>query len=235
MNITIPEGVTIIEPQAFEMCTSLTTVIIPCNVEYIGFATFGGCQQLSNLTCLAENVPITDEDEDGNSYLFAGTKSAEGTLYVPFESMDAYRAAKEWCTWSNIVGIEHDTDISDIANTIYFENCEAFCGKTIELPIKMKNDIVATGFQFDIVLPEGITAVQDEDGFYDITLSTKRTTAAKTNTFDSSLMSDGSIRVLAASTRNYAFAGNDGEVCVIKLNVSDELPAGDYPIILKNI
>lgn len=130
---------------------------------------------------------------------------------------------------------EGDTDIIDIANTIYFDNIEAFCGKTIELPIKMKNDIVATGFQFDIILPEGITAEQDEDGFYDITLSTERTTAAKTNTFDSSLMSDGSIRVLAASTRNNAFSGNDGEVCIIKLNVSEDLPAGEYPVILKNI
>lgn len=130
---------------------------------------------------------------------------------------------------------EGDTDIIDIANTIYFDNIEAFCGKTIELPIKMKNDIVATGFQFDIILPEGITAEQDEEGFYDITLSTERTTATKTNTFDSSLMSDGSIRVLAASTRNYPFSGNDGEVCIIKLNVSEDLPAGDYPIILKNI
>lgn len=131
--------------------------------------------------------------------------------------------------------IEPDTDISDISNTIYFDNCEAFCGKTVELPIKMKNDIAATGFQFDIILPEGITAVQDEDGFYDITLSPERTTAAKTNTFDSSLMSDGSIRVLAASTRNYAFSGNDGEVCKIKLNVNENLPAGEYPIIIKNI
>ncbi len=128
-----------------------------------------------------------------------------------------------------------DTDITEIANTIYFDNCEAFCGKTIELPIKMKNSINVTGFQFDIVLPEGVSVVQDEDGFNDITLSTERTTAAKTNTFDSSCMSDGSIRVLAASTRNYAFSGTDGEVCVIKLSVSEDLPAGDYPIILKNI
>lgn len=128
-----------------------------------------------------------------------------------------------------------DTDISDIANTIYFDNCEAFCGKTIELPVKMKNNISVTGFQFDIVLPEGVSVVQDEDGFNDITLSTERTTAAKTNTFDSSCMSDGSIRVLAASTRNYAFSGTDGEVCIIKLQIAEDLPGDDYPIILKNI
>lgn len=130
---------------------------------------------------------------------------------------------------------EDDTNISGISNTVYFDNSKAFCGNTFILPIMMKNDISATGFQFDLVLPEGITVAVDEDGLYEIELSTERTTAAKTNTFGSSLMSDGSVRVLAASTHNYAFTGNDGEVCTIKLNIEDGVPEGEYPIIIKNI
>lgn len=128
-----------------------------------------------------------------------------------------------------------DTDISGIANTLYCDNLEALSGKTIELPIRMKNEVSVTGFQFDLHLPSDITVVQDEDGFCDVVLSNERTTASKTNTFDSALMPDGTLRVLAASTRNYAFEGNDGVVCVIRLSIGQNLPEGDYPIVMKNI
>lgn len=200
------------------------TLCVPYNCRYIYAQTspWNNFWDIKELTC--EHSFTSTDNHDGthnNSCSICGT--------VEIVAHDVVNGICVNC------GATPDTDITDIANTIYFDNCNAFCGKTIELPIKMKNDIAATGFQFDIILPEGITAVQDEDGFYDITLSTERTTATKTNTFDSSLMSDGSIRVLAASTRNYAFSGNDGEVCKIKLNVSEDLPAGDYPIILKNI
>lgn len=161
--------------------------------------------------------------EDGAEYYCVVTYSNSPTKLYSY----AFVAKKD--------EIEGNTDITDINNTIYLNNCEASCGNTIELPIKMKNDVSATGFQFDIVLPDGITVAQDEDGLYEIELSTERTTAAKTNTFGSSLMSDGSIRVLAASTHNYAFTGNDGEVCVIKLNIGEDVPEGEYPIIIKNI
>lgn len=228
-EVSIPEGVAYIGERAFYNCYALSKLTLPQSIKSIDSWAFDFCN-LTDVTCLAEEVPE-------GAYIFNSKIYANAVLYVPENSIEAYKASNAWNRFSNIVGLgpEHDTDISDIANTIYLDNCEAFCGKTIEVPAKMKNDIVATGFQFDIELPEGITVVQDEDGFYDITLSTERTTAAKTNTFDSSLMSDGSIRVLAASTRNYPFSGNDGEVCIIKLNVSEDLPAGGYPIILKNI
>lgn len=232
----MPNSLTSIGYSAFKGC-AISSLVIPENVKTIDEWAFTNCHNLKELTCYATEVPWM-----GNG-AFYNINYDESILYVPESSVEAYKAANRWsAAWRTIVGIGTnvdgdipDTDISEINNTIYLDNCETFCGKTIELPIKMKNDIVATGFQFDIILPEGITAEQDEEGFYDITLSTERTTATKTNTFDSSLMSDGSIRVLAASTRNYPFSGNDGEVCIIKLNVSEDLPAGDYPIILKNI
>lgn len=235
-EITMPNSLTSIGYSAFSGC-AISSLVIPENVKTIDEWAFTNCHNLKELTCYATEVPWMGNEA------FYNINYDESILYVPESSVEAYKADKRWSgAWHTIVGIgtnvdsdTPDTDISEINNTIYLDNCETFCGKTIELPIKMKNDIVATGFQFDIILPEGITAVQDEDGFYDITLSTDRTTSAKTNTFDSSLMSDGSIRVLAASTRNYAFSGNDGEVCKIKLNVSEDLPAGDYPIVLKNI
>lgn len=177
----------------------------------------------------------TIADQSSNVFSFTSYREGENFFCIATYS----NSSTELCSNVIVAPIDGpgicDTDVYSIANTIYINNSEASCGKIIELPVKMKNDVSATGFQFDLVLPDGITVAKDENGLYEIELSTERTTAAKTNTFGSSLMPDGSVRVLAASTHSYTFAGNDGEVCVIKLNIGEEVPEGEYPIIIKNI
>lgn len=126
-------------------------------------------------------------------------------------------------------------EISPLANSVYTTQLESQTGKQMVLPIQMKNTIEATGFQADLVLPEGITVAEDEDGLPLVALSTERTTPAKTNVFDCDYQADGSLRILCNSTKGIAFTGNDGEVALVTLNISEEMTAGDYPIILKNI
>ena len=127
-----------------------------------------------------------------------------------------------------------DTDISQLDNTIYAVNATGKVGGEMEFSISMKNSIEATGFQFDLVLPEGIT-VAEEDDFPLMDLSLERTTRKKTDYFNSEYQTDGSLRVLCNSTKGYAFTGNDGEVAVATLNIAADLEDGDYPVILKNI
>lgn len=128
-----------------------------------------------------------------------------------------------------------DTDITQYDNVIYIENIECAPGNQLTVSLKMNNQIAASGFQCDLYLPNGVTVATDEDGFYQIALSTARTTTTKTNMFDSVLQGDGSIRILCNSTKNYAFSGNEGEVATIVLNIDGNMEEGDYPVILKNI
>ncbi|MBR1655382.1 MAG: RHS repeat protein [Prevotella sp.] len=128
-----------------------------------------------------------------------------------------------------------DTDISQYANVLYIERSEAFAGNSVTLSVNMKNSVQAEGFGFDLYLPSGITVAKDADGFPEAYLSTKRTTARKTNTFESTTRSDGSLRVFAASTNGSVISGNDGEVCTVKINIDSSVEAGEYPLILKEI
>ena len=128
-----------------------------------------------------------------------------------------------------------DTDYSTIANTIYLERVEGAAGSQVTLSVKMKNIVQVQGYQFDLYLPEGVTIATDEDGFSLIELSTERTTARKTDYFNSTVQADGSIRVLCGSSKGYTFEGNDGEVATITLNISEDMEEGDYPIILKEV
>ena len=128
-----------------------------------------------------------------------------------------------------------DTDVSALENTVYADNAEANAGSQLTLSVKMKNAVQAEGFGFDLYLPDGITVVRDEDGFPDAVLSTERTTARKTNSFNADFLSDGALRVFAASTNGSVISGSDGEVCRVTIDIADDMEEGDYPIVLKNV
>jgi hypothetical protein len=127
------------------------------------------------------------------------------------------------------------TDISAIENVIYIEPTEVRTGNEAELSIKMKNAVETEGFGFDLYLPIGMRFKTDSDGFPDVSLSTQRTTARKTNTFESVIRPDGALRVMAASTNGSVFSGNDGEVATVKILVDEHAPQGTLPIILHQI
>lgn len=127
------------------------------------------------------------------------------------------------------------TDISQYENVVFPVPTTGSAGSAVTVSVEMNNTVNATGFQFDIVLPEGITVATDGDGFYLIALSEARTTSKKTDFFSSALQTDGSVRVMCSSTQSYTFSGNEGEVCTIQLNIAPNVADGNYPIIFNNI
>lgn len=127
------------------------------------------------------------------------------------------------------------TDISQYENVVFPVSTTGSAGSAVTVSVEMNNTVNATGFQFDIELPEGITVATDGDGFYLIALSETRTTSKKTDFFSSALQSDGSVRVMCSSTQSYTFSGNGGEVCTIQLDIASNVADGNYPIVFNNI
>ena len=87
--ITIPNSVTSIVDDVFSGCTSLTSITIPNSITSIGWYAFQACSSLSSITCLAP-IPPTCEN-----YCFEDVPR-NIPLYVPAESLEAYKAAKTW-------------------------------------------------------------------------------------------------------------------------------------------
>lgn len=127
-SITIPNSLTSIAEFVFHSC-GLTSVTIPNSVTSIGDAAFGSCpltsltigsgvtsithsftscQKLTDVYCMAENVPHTTSDT------FDWSPIDQATLHVPEQSIDAYKAASPWNKFKNIVG--DATGISRIRN-----------------------------------------------------------------------------------------------------------------------
>ena len=120
-SVTIPNSVTTIESHAFSGCSGLTSVTIPNSVMDIGSYAFYSCTGLSSITIpnsvtsiesyafmdCSGLTSITSEatipPSCGDASFFNVKKSIP--VYVPANSVEAYKKAKEWKDFTNIQAI----------------------------------------------------------------------------------------------------------------------------------
>lgn len=125
--------------------------------------------------------------------------------------------------------------LADDTKYVYVDAMTVNAGDEVTLSVKMKNDSPISGYQYDLVLPEGMSVVTDEEDFPLVYLSTARTTPAKMNFFDQTLISPSHLRVLCYSSKGYSFSGNDGEVTLITVKVDENMVSGTYDLRFEDI
>ena len=94
-SVVIPEGVTMIPNYCFMYCYDLETVTIPSTVKHIEKQAFDNCTNLTNITSLATTPP-----ECTGTDVFVNIPST-CKVYVPAESISAYKAASQWSAFGN--------------------------------------------------------------------------------------------------------------------------------------
>ena len=123
-SITIPESVKIIAHQAFQECgnlesinlgngiikissqaflgvDSLTEITIPDTVTSIGYCAFQGCSNLTSVYCKATTPPCADAR--GGAWDAFDNNASGRKIYVPMESVDAYKAAPGWSEYADAI------------------------------------------------------------------------------------------------------------------------------------
>ncbi|MBR7182701.1 MAG: leucine-rich repeat domain-containing protein, partial [Alistipes sp.] len=89
----IPDGVTQIGEGAFEFCSGLTSITIPDSVTDIGDDAFGYCENLASVFCKRITPPA----------ITISINSFVGKIYVPAESVDAYKEADGWKDFADAI------------------------------------------------------------------------------------------------------------------------------------
>ena len=94
-GVTIPDNVTSIGGSAFSNCTGLSNVTIPSNVENIQSSAFSSCVSVKAFH-IKPTIPPTMQTTSA-----FGSMSTDTKMYVPTESLEAYKTANNWSTYAD--------------------------------------------------------------------------------------------------------------------------------------
>ena len=92
-NVTLPNTLRNIYDNAFNDC-GFSTIVIPENVEHIGEWAFFCCNNLEEVYCKAITPPSL-------GYSPFSQCSSNLQIYVPAESVDAYKSAEGWSSYAD--------------------------------------------------------------------------------------------------------------------------------------
>lgn len=95
-SITIPSGVTVIPNYAFFNCDNLSTIVLPAGITRIGSSSLraGSRESTLAITCMATVPPTLSQ---------GALPDTNFTVYVPADSVDAYKAADVWSDYANFI------------------------------------------------------------------------------------------------------------------------------------
>lgn len=224
-SVSYAEGTTRISHRVGVGSPKLSYLYLPSTLT-----TIEGVWPSSNLTtvkaAMKQPVPITED---------VFPNRANATLYVPYGSKAAYEEAGFWRGFKEIIEVDDDTDVSALDNVIYLEKMEGNAGTTATMSFRMKNSAAIRGFQFDLYLPGGVTAVKNAKGRIQGALSSERLPEDDEHTLTISEQPDGAIRFLCNSLYDETFTGTDGEIATLQVTIAENMEDGDYPIFIKNM
>lgn len=106
IDLIIPSNISRIYHAAFAGCSSLNSVVIPSNITHIHSFAFAYCKQLKTVFCESIVPPAIDLSDQGYWDAFKSNHYGR-MIYVPRESVEAYKTADGWKDYANyIVGYD---------------------------------------------------------------------------------------------------------------------------------
>ncbi len=109
---------------------------------------------------------------------------------------------------------------------------DVVAGQAFIIPIAMTNEASITMLQADLYLPNNVILPNYNEDEEFVTLDDNRKGRGHNV---STTVTAVATRIVASSSRNDAFQGNDGTVMYIALRMADGVPSGTYGVDLKNI
>jgi hypothetical protein len=109
-NLVIPDNATLVNSFVFANDLALTSVTFPASMGIIQTGAFSGCENIKSITCYASEVPFT------NFYCFEGIDKTI-PVYVPAESIEAYKTTGEWSEFTNFLPLPQDYELVDLSTT----------------------------------------------------------------------------------------------------------------------
>lgn len=101
-TVTLNEGLQYIGNLVFDYNINLKTITIPSTVTHVGSQAFYLCKNLETVTIKALTPPEFGSEYDASPSIFNGCDSLTA-IYVPAQSVNAYKSARGWRFYSDII------------------------------------------------------------------------------------------------------------------------------------
>lgn len=125
---------------------------------------------------------------------------------------------------------------TDTSDKMYCNNLEIAPGETKTLEVCLDNESKYCSFQFDLILPDGLSVVSttDEDG--EVSYNAQVVTSRCTNhVLADNLLNGNRFRVVVFSLTNKNITGKTGPVVTISLKADNNLALGEQTLRLENM
>ena len=106
-TISLPDSITTIGLATFTNCSELQHIEIPKAVISLGANAFLGCSSLESIVAKAKMPPVCDASFDNVNYQNA-------VLFVPEQSLQAYKSDPEWKRFKSITGVCMSNVVGDL-------------------------------------------------------------------------------------------------------------------------
>ena len=161
-------NVTQIGQSEFSGCVNLKSIVIPSSITQVGTNAFSGCTSLTDVWCLADDVP------DASLTAFNGVPLENATLYVPAETYNDYRKSEPWSRFGTIMTLDGTIPevkkcatptISYAGGRLTF-NCET---EDVKFSYSIKDDDITsgTGNEVTLTVTYNISVYATRDGYDD--------------------------------------------------------------------
>lgn len=168
---------------------------------------------LRNIVWSSSNPDVVTVDESGKL-----TGLSRGTAKISMSAEFGTQVYNSAC------------DVTVHNTTFDITGATAPQGRPFTIEVAMNNPETVTSIQCDILLPEGFTPVYDEYSDPVITLNRQ----GRGHQITANYLPNGTLRVLAFSTRNSNFTGSNGTLFTVDL-VANSAPTGMYTLNINNI
>jgi hypothetical protein len=130
--------VTSIGSDAFSDCKEVTSITISNSVTSIGYSAFDGCKNINIINSYNTTPPSC------YTATFSNNVYSNATVYVPKESLDAYKEATGWSRFDNLVAMPDDVPISALTlpDSVSIEIGKTMAIEAVITPEDATNDML---------------------------------------------------------------------------------------------
>ena len=247
-EVSFPKSLIKIGYRSFYHCDSLKSIKLPPRLVRIGESAFAYCglinvtipQSVTELRHPFYGNPGSTEDSKKYNHLdyvrlkCRDTHLIANLMYYGLEQDNYYRyknpkiyVPKGYSWNSTNFSMYEWIDKANYMKPIDLTLCKSGQGF---LSIAMANEEDIVGFQFDLILPAGISIATDAEGRYKASLSDRK----GDHSLSVGKIDDNTYRFVSVSMNNEKFEGNTGEIIKIKLEVDDDVEVGEYVASIMN-